>query len=89
MEKNENTNARLIQNVFVFIHNIPSGIIDQIWPREKYGWLNDHLKTKYEKYCIDEGYASPNAILKFFSSLDAENAKIFCQKVDQIIKSKS
>lgn len=89
MDKIENANAGLIKNVFSFIHNIPIGIIDLAWPKDKYGWLNDHLNEKYKSFCIKEGYASPNAILSFFATLDSENAMIFCRKIDQIIKSKS
>lgn len=84
-----NPDAKLIKSVFSFIHNIPIGIIDLAWPKDQYGWLNDHLNEKYKSFCIKEGYASPNAILSFFATLDSENAMIFCRKIDQIIKSKS
>lgn len=89
MDKNENANAGLVKNVFAFIHNIPVGIVDLVWPKDQYGWINTHLKTKYESYCAKEGYASPNAILQFVSALDSENMSLFCEKVDQIIKSKN
>lgn len=84
-----NCDTDLIQSVFMFIHNIPTGIVDLVWPKEKYGWMNDHIQSKYKSFCAREGYASPNAILQFVSALDTVNMKLFCEKVDQIIKSKN
>ncbi|MDP2234976.1 MAG: hypothetical protein Q8R90_07380 [Bacteroidales bacterium] len=86
MSTTQESNANVIIAVFRFIHNIPSGIIDQVWNPDTYGWMNTHFKTKYEGFCKKEGYASPNAILQFAATLDEENLKLFSEKIDQIIK---
>ncbi len=67
-----------ISRVFELIHNIPANIIDQIWPCDEDKWINSHLKSKYWAYCSREGYASPNAVLSFFASLDSANKQRFC-----------
>jgi hypothetical protein len=86
MNATQESNATMIRNVFAFIHNIPVNIIDQTWPVEDYGSLNGHLKSKYNSFCEAEGYASANAILRFFSSLSSDNARLFSEKIHQLIQ---
>ena len=40
--------------------------------------MAEHLKAKFTGFCRSEGYASANAILKFFASLDESNTEKFC-----------
>ena len=54
----------------------PSNFIEEIWSDSPF--LADHLKAKFIGFCKSEGYASANAILKFFSSLDESNTEKFC-----------
>jgi hypothetical protein len=70
--------SNLVQATFRMIYWMPADIIDQVWPEAEYGYLNGHFKSKYSGYCIKEGYASPNAILRFFSELDTSNTRLFC-----------
>jgi len=57
------TQFDVINRTFVFIHNIPSNFIEEIWKDSPY---------------MAERYASANAILKFFASLDESNTEKFC-----------
>ena len=70
------TNPDIINRTFFFIHNIPSDFIEKIW--EDSPWMADHLKAKFTGFCRTEGYASANAILKFFAALDESNSEKFC-----------
>jgi hypothetical protein len=70
------TNPEIINRTFRFIYNIPSNFIEEIWSDTP--WMLEHLKTKFTGFCKSEGYASANAILKFFSSLDESNTEKFC-----------
>ena len=69
----------VINRTFVFIHNLPSNFIEEIWSDSP--WMADHLKAKFNSFCRAEGYASANAILKFFAALDEGNAEKFCSSV--------
>lgn len=69
----------LLHAAFRMIHWIPVDIIDQVWPESEYGFLNGHFRSKYTGYCSKEGYASPNAILRFFAELDTTNSRLFCE----------
>ena len=40
--------------------------------------MADHLRSKFNCFCSAERYASANAILKFFASLDESNTEKFC-----------
>ena len=87
MSTPQSTPAGIIADSFAFLHNIPANFIDQVWNPDQYGWINAHLKTKYERFCRQEGYASPNAILLFFRELDHENTRRFCQAIaDKILR---
>ena len=66
----------VINRTFVFIHNIPSNFIEEIWKDSP--WMADHLKAEFTGFCLKEGYASANAILKFFAALDESNTEKFC-----------
>jgi hypothetical protein len=70
------TQSDVISKTFHFIHNIPSDFIEEIWKDSPY--MADHLQAKFISFCKSEGYASANAILKFFSSLDDSNSEKFC-----------
>jgi hypothetical protein len=70
------TQSEIISKTFRFIYNIPSNFIEKIWSDSPL--LADHLKAKFIGFCISEGYASANAILKFFASLDESNSEKFC-----------
>ena len=61
--------TEIISRTFTFICNLPPDFIDAIWSDNL--TLADHLKAKFRVYCLNEGYASANAILKFFMNLDA------------------
>ena len=66
----------IISRTFTFICNLPPDFIDAIWSDNP--MLADHLKAKFRGYCLKEGYASANAILKFFMNLDSGNTARFC-----------
>jgi hypothetical protein len=70
------TQSEVISRTFRFIYNIPSTFIEDIWSDTP--WMLEHLKAKFTGCYKSEGYASANAILKFFSSLDASNTEKFC-----------
>ncbi len=70
------TQSEVINRTFRFVYNIPSDFIEQIWSDTP--WMVDHLKAKFTGFCRSEGYASANAILKFFASLDESNTEKFC-----------
>jgi hypothetical protein len=70
------TQSDVINRTFVFIHNIPSNFIEEIWKDSPY--MADHLRSKFNCFCSAERYASANAILKFFASLDESNTEKFC-----------
>jgi hypothetical protein len=70
------TQSEIISRTFRFIYNIPSNFIEEIWSDSPL--LADHLKAKFTGFCKSEGYASANAILKFFTSLDESNTEKFC-----------
>jgi hypothetical protein len=70
------TQSEIISRTFRFVYNIPSNFIEEIWSDSPL--LADHLKAKFTGFCRSEGYASANAILKFFASLDGSNAEKFC-----------
>jgi hypothetical protein len=70
------TQSEIISRTFRFIYNIPSNFIEEIWSDSPL--LADHLKSKFISFCKSEGYASANAILKFFASLDESNTEKFC-----------
>ena len=62
--------------------------IDQTWPKDKFGYLNDHFTVKYRNICIYEQYASASAVLRFVNELSGPNRIAFCTKVNEIINSK-
>ena len=66
----------IIARAFAFIYNIPANFIEDIWSDSPI--LAAHLKAKFTGFCRTEGYASANAILKFFTSLDESNSERFC-----------
>jgi len=70
------TQSEIISKTFRFIYNLPSNFIEEIWKDSPL--LADHLKSKFTGFCKSEGYASANAILKFFAALDESNAEKFC-----------
>jgi hypothetical protein len=70
------TQSEVISRTFRFVYNIPSNFIEEIWSDSP--TLADHLKAKFTGFCRSEGYASANAILKFFASLDESNTEKFC-----------
>ena len=70
------TQSEIINKTFRFVYNIPSDFIEQIWSDTP--WMEVHLKAKFTGFCKSEGYASANAILKFFASLDESNTEKFC-----------
>ena len=70
------TQSEIISRTFRFVYNIPSNFIEEIGSDSPL--LADHLKAKFTGFCKSEGYASANAILKFFASLDESNTKKFC-----------
>jgi hypothetical protein len=70
------TSPEIINRTFIFIYNIPSNFIEEVWSDTP--WMLEHLKAKFTGCCKSEGYASANAILKFFSSLDESNSEKFC-----------
>ena len=70
------TQSEIISRTFRFVYNIPSNFIEEIWSDSPL--LADHLKAKFTGFCKSEGYASANAILKFFASLDESNTEKFC-----------
>jgi hypothetical protein len=69
------THSEIISRTFRFICNLPSNFIEEVWSDSPL--LADHLKTKFTGFCKSEGYASANAILKFFASLDESNTRNF------------
>ena len=70
------TQSEIISKTLRFIYNIPKDFIEQIWSDTP--WMEEHLKAKFTSFCSAEGYASANAILKFFASLDESNSEKFC-----------
>jgi hypothetical protein len=70
------TQSQIISRTFRFIYNLPSDFIEEIWSENP--TLAGHLKAKFTGFCRSEGYASANAILKFFASLDDSNSEKFC-----------
>ena len=70
------TQSEVISRTFRFVYNIPSNFIEEIWSDSPL--LADKLKAKFIGFCKSEGYASANAILKFFSALDESNTEKFC-----------
>jgi len=70
------TQSEIISRTFRFIYNLPSNFIEEIWSDSPL--LADHLKAKFIGFCKSEGYASANAILKFFAALDESNTEKFC-----------
>ena len=70
------TQSDVINRTFVFIQNIPSNFIEEIWKDSPN--MADHLRSKFNCFCSAERYASANAILKFFASLDESNTEKFC-----------
>ncbi len=70
------TQSDVINRTFTFIHNIPANFIEEIWSDSP--WMADHLRSKFNCFCSAERYASANAILKFFASLDESNSEKFC-----------
>jgi len=70
------TQSETISRTFRFIHNIPYNFIEEIWSDNPL--MADHLKAKFTGFCRSEGFASANAILKFFASLDESNSEKFC-----------
>jgi hypothetical protein len=70
------TSPEIINRTFIFIYNIPSNFIEEVWSDTP--WMLEHLKAKFTGCCKSEGYALANAILKFFSSLDESNSEKFC-----------
>jgi hypothetical protein len=71
------TQSEVISRTFRFVYNIPSNFIEEIWSDSP--TLADHLKAKFTGFCKSEGYASANAILKFFAALDESNSEKFCK----------
>jgi len=69
------TQSEVISKTFRFIYNLPSDFIEEIWSDSPL--LADHLKAKFIGFCKSEGYASANAILKFFASLEASTHEKF------------
>ncbi len=78
-------NITLIDNVFEFINNIPVDIIDQTWPKDKFGYLNQHFTQKYLNTCRYENGATASAVLRFVNELSGPNRTAFCTKVYEII----
>jgi hypothetical protein len=70
------TQSEVISRSFRFIYNLPSNFIEEIWSDSPL--LADYLKAKFIGFCKSEGYASANAILKFFAPLDESNTEKFC-----------
>ncbi len=70
------TQSQIISKTFRFIYNLPSNFIEEIWKDSPL--LAEHLKAKFTGFCKSEGYASANAILKFFAALDESNTEKFC-----------
>ena len=70
------TQSEIISKTFRFVYNIPSNFIEEIWSDSPN--LEEHLKAKFTGFCKAEGYASANAILKFFAALDESNSEKFC-----------
>jgi hypothetical protein len=70
------TQTELISRTFRLVYNIPSNFIEEVWSDNPN--LAEHLKAKFTGFCCSEGYASANAILKFFASLDEPNTEKFC-----------
>jgi hypothetical protein len=79
------THSEIISRTFRFIYNLPSNYIEEVWSDSPL--LDDHLKAKFTGFCKSEGYASANAILKFFASLDESNTEKFCAYASTWIQS--
>jgi hypothetical protein len=78
------TQSEIISKTFRFIYNLPSNFIEEIWKDSPL--LAEHLKSKFTGFCKSEGYASANAILKFFAALDESNTEKFCSYASTWIK---
>jgi hypothetical protein len=79
------TQSQIISSTFRFVYNLPSDFIEEIWKDTP--WMAEHLKSKFTGFCKSEGYASANAILKFFASLDESNTEKFCSYASTWIQS--
>lgn len=78
--------AATIYKMFILIYNFNADeLIDSAWSPETEPNLNKHFKDKFTGLCQSEGYASPNAVLRFAGCLSSDNASKFCIAMAQKI----
>ncbi|HPV55494.1 MAG TPA: hypothetical protein PKW61_00080 [Tenuifilaceae bacterium] len=73
----ELSNADSIQCAFDFICNFPPNFIEETWRDDPN--LQRHLTEKFSGFCTNDGFASPNTVVKFFFTLSSHNKKKLCE----------
>jgi len=75
--------TEIICRSFQFLAWIPYDFVERVWENDP---LQTHLIEKYKGYCREDGYASFNAILKFFFCLSEPNQQKFALGVEKFIQ---
>lgn len=76
----------VIQNTLNFLAWIPYDFVEQIWANDP---IRNHLLEKYRGFCREDGYASFNAILKFYFCLSNPNQEKFAEGIQKFIEEKN
>ena len=79
-------NSNIIIYSFKFINELPHDFIEDIWGVDTN--LGFHFRTKFNGFCNSEGYASANAILKFFYALTDDHQELLCDYISKWIDNK-
>ena len=79
-------NSNIIINTFKFINELPYNFIEDIWGTDTN--LGFHFRAKFNGFCNTEGYASANAILKFFYALTGDHQEKLSKYIFEWIENK-
>ena len=78
--------SKIIIYSFKFINELPHDFIEDIWGTDTN--LGFHFRAKFNGFCNTEGYASANAILKFFYALTENHQELLCDYILKWIENK-